>query len=936
MIKKVLSLVMLLIGVFAANAQQPQPQPLPLSPDVKAGVLENGLHYYILHNAEPKERANFYIAQKVGSTLETPEQLGLAHFLEHMAFNGTKTYPGKAMLNYLQTKGIRFGQDINAYTSFDETVYNINNVPTTDVPLMDSVLLVLRDWSGSILLEESEINAERGVIKEEWRQRNNAQVRMYESILPKIYAEYQYQQMPIGKMEIVENFDPSVLRAYYKKWYRPDQQGIVIVGDFDAAEMEKKVKELFSTIPMPQNAAERTYPTVSDNEKPIVATFQDPELQFSMITVSFKSDKLPFEAHNSDTGYILETLIPTMLSKMINNRLAEYAQKPECPYAQSGVYFSDFMVSKTKDAFNIQIIAKGDNMQEAFEGAMSVIARACKTGFLTSEMERARDEILAGYQRSLNEKDKTDNDDRAQELIRHFIDNEPAPGIEFENQFANQFLNNVPVEAYNQIASALLTPENQVIIIAAPEGVNLIPEDKAVSTLENALAAEYEPYVDEVITDPLIANLPQPGSIKSVKENKELGITTYTLSNGVKVVIKPTDFAADEVIFTAFAEGGKRSFPVGMANNVSVVGDVYNYAKIGPFDVNMLKKYLAGKKVGLSYDVGNYTNVFDGSSTVKDLPSLFELIYASFTDVKPDKESFDAMISKAKSLMANYEKDPNWIFSRQMAKARYGNNPWMLPQTAADLDKINYDETFAILQGLLANPADYTFVFTGNIDRATIEPLINQYISSLPTSKKAGKPKQLSSVSLLPGTITDEFNQKTQTPSVLVFDQIMGSNVAYNVKNYIMIDMIGDLLDMNYVETLREEEGGTYGAQCGSTINPNTKQWVVLYSFQTNPEQQKSLRDRAWRELMELLGGDAKQDHFNKVKEAAIKQLDIKERNNKWWSNQLFAYLRGYDMLTGYRQTLEGMTLPELNKFMKKLYKGQNHVEVVMNGSPEF
>ena len=314
---------MALTATMAVAALAQTPTPIPLSKEVRHGQLPNGLNYYILHNEEPKERVNFYIAQKVGSTLETPEQLGLAHFLEHMAFNGTAHYPGKNMLNYLQSKGIRFGADINAYTSFDETVYNINNVPSTDKALMDSVLLVLSDWSGSILLEEDEINAERGVIEEEWRARNNAQSRMIESILPQIYKEYQYQQTPIGKMEIVRNFPPKAIRDYYHKWYRPDQQGIVIVGDMDAEEMEKKVVELFSKIPMPENAAERVYPTVSDNEAPIFAQFADKEYPYTMMMVSFKSDKIPFEYRNTDMAFVQESVLFPLISKMINNRLNE-------------------------------------------------------------------------------------------------------------------------------------------------------------------------------------------------------------------------------------------------------------------------------------------------------------------------------------------------------------------------------------------------------------------------------------------------------------------------------------------------------------------------------------------------------------------------------------------------------------------------------------
>ncbi len=345
MIRKAVGLVMALVGVFGIHAQAHQLTPLPLDPKVKHGVLPNGLNYYIMHNEMPKERANFYIAQKVGSTLETEEQLGLAHFLEHMAFNGTTHYPGKNMLNYLQSKGIRFGADINAYTAFDETVYNINNVPTTDKPLMDSVLLVLRDWSCDLLLEEAEIDAERGVIQEEWRQRNDASTRMYTQILPQIYKEYQYQQMPIGKMEIVMNFKPEALRAYYKKWYRPDQQGIVIVGDFDVDEMEKKVIEMFTSIPMPENAAPRVYPTVSDNEEPIYVTFSDPELRMPRTTISIKSEKVPFEYRNTQEIYINDDIVKMIIQNLINNRLADASHEPGCTYSQAGVYFGDFYVS---------------------------------------------------------------------------------------------------------------------------------------------------------------------------------------------------------------------------------------------------------------------------------------------------------------------------------------------------------------------------------------------------------------------------------------------------------------------------------------------------------------------------------------------------------------------------------------------------------------
>lgn len=932
--KKVFGLVLtFLMGILSVSAQQPQV--LPLMPNVKTGKLANGLTYYILHNEKPENRANFYIAQKVGSTLEKPEQLGLAHFLEHMAFNGTKTYPGKNMLNYLQSKGIRFGADINAYTSFDETVYNINNVPTSDVPLMDSVLLVLRDWSGSILLEESEINAERGVIQEEWRSRNDAQTRMFTQILPKIYQEYQYQQMPIGKMEVVMNFKPEVLRAYYKKWYRPDQQGIVIVGDFDAAEMEKKVVELFSQIPMPENAAERTYPAVSDNEKPIYASFQDPEQKYDMIRVAFKYDKLPFEMRNTDMGYIQNNIIFSLLTQLLDNRLNEYGTDPACPYAQAGVYFGDFYVSCTKGSFNIMCVAK-DDAKAAYESALGIVARALKTGFTDSEIGRARDQILANYDRMLKEKDKTNSDAFARELIRHFVDNEPAPGIEMENQIQNMVLNSITAAQLNQMCGAILTPNNQVIVVSAPEGKYLLTEEEAVGIVNNAINAQYEAYVDEVLTDPLIAKLPKKGKIKSTSSDKVYGTTTFTLSNGVKVVIKPTDFSSDQILMQGIMEGGKRSFSKSEGANVQLLGDVYNYAKMGIYDAKNLTKYLAGKNVGLTYSINNFTNILEGSSTVKDLPTLMELVYTSFTNLNPDQTTFDGILSQARVMLANQVKDPMFIFRKAVNNAQYGDNALLNPITVELLDQFNYDKAFSLMKSLLSNAADYTFTFVGNVDEATLRPLLEQYIATLPSKKKATPVQNVTDLDVLSGVINKEFKQKMQATTAVVFDLYSGDNVEFNTRNDILTEMVGDILDQNYTATLREEEGGTYGASVYSYLNPNTKQWQLLYNFQTNHEQKQSLCDRAYKELMNLLNNGAPEDYFNKVKQAAIAQLDNKEKTNGYWQNQILSMVRGLGTYPDYRKTLEGITLQDLNEFMKTLYNGKNHIEVIMLGSPEY
>ena len=932
MIRKFLSIAMVLLTFLCVSAQMPQLTPLPLNPKVKSGVLPNGLSYYIMHNEEPKERANFYIAQKVGSSLEAQDQLGLAHFLEHMAFNGLKNFPGKSMLNYLQNKGIRFGADINAYTSFDETVYNINNVPTTDKPLMDSVLLVLHDWSGDILLEEAEIDAERGVIQEEWRSRNNAEQRMYEKLLPEIYEEYQYQQMPIGKMEVVMNFKPEVLRAYYKKWYRPDQQGIVIVGDFDADEMEKKVKELFSTIPMPENAAPREYPQVSDNKEPIYSSFTDPELRMPRTTISFKEEKVPFEMRNTQEIYIGVDLVHNIISSLINNRLEENAHNPECTYAGAGVYFGDYYVSKTKSSFNVAVIPKGAT-QPAVAEVMAIVARACKTGFTESELDRVRTDILANYENSYNERDKRSNAAYGQELYRHFIDNEPAPGIETEYEMVKQILPMLPVQAINQAVAPLLTSENMVVVTSEPqkEGFEIVAQDVMLKTITDAMAAQYEAYVDEVITEPLIAQLPAPGKVTAVKDNAVTGAKEFTLSNGVKVVVKPTDFAADEILFTAFRKGGKQQYAADQASNVLLMDAALESSKMGPFDNKTLTKYLTGKKASVGFTTNTFTDVLGGRSTVKDLPTLMELVYTYFTNVSEDPKTWDVNTQIMRTQLKNAEGNPQRIFGKAVNSTMFPGNPLMASVETSDLDKANYPEMVKMAKAALSNAADYTFILTGNLDADSIRPLLEQYIATLPAGKVV-EPKVVTPYAVARGVVDNQFKQPMQAPTTMVFDCYSDTNVPFNQKNDIMTSMMGDVLDIIYTNTLREEEGGTYGASVGASINPNNDMWMLQYQFLTNAEKQEKMLSRAYDEYMKLLNEGAKAEDFNKVKEAMLKQYDIQLRENAYWQDALMSYYRGFDLIDGYRQAIESVTLDDLNKFMKNLYNGKNRVQVVLEG----
>ncbi|MGN0237370.1 MAG: M16 family metallopeptidase [Lepagella sp.] len=932
MIKKFLSLAVVAFGALFASAQQA----LPLDPAVKHGTLPNGLNYYIMHNEEPKERAHFYIAQQVGSSLETPEQLGLAHFLEHMAFNGTTNFPGKAMLEYLQSKGIRFGADINAYTGFDETVYHIANVPTTDVALMDSVLLAIHDWSCAITLDAKEIDNERGVIEEEWRSRNDAMYRMYEAILPVVYQEYQYRQMPIGKMEVVKNFPPQAIRDYYQKWYRPDLQGIVVIGDFDAAEMEQKVIKLFSEIEAQKNPAPRTYTSISDNKEPIYAFYSDKEFPVNIGWVMFKSEPFPREYRNTAEYMMFNDFLQPMICKMIDNRLEEYAKDPNCQYVQAGVDFSQYFVSKTKDAFAVQVIGKND-MNAAIRDAMSIVARACKTGFTISELTRAKDEIMADIEKAYNEKDKTDSRKLAPEIYRHFIDNEPCPGIAIKYQVAQQILPALDVNAINEAAKQILTTDNQVIVIGQPDNETaVVPvKEEVIKTVNDALKAEYEAYVDEVITDPLIENLPAPGKIVSCKESK-FGTTEIELSNGAKVVLKPTDFKEDEILVSINGAGGKQAYTADQAADVQAAEALFDDFKQGNFNAIKLQKYLAGKNVSLSYNVGNKATGFDGKSTKKDLKTLFELIYSAFVQTNPDKEACQVDIEKIKNFLASQDKNPQQVYSKMISNACYGGNPLYAQMSVEMLDQIDLDKTYDIIKKSLANARDFTFVFTGNVDLETIRPLLEQYIATLPAADKASAVEAKSSICKVEGQVNEHKTMPMAAPSTMVFVNVIDNNIPYTLENAVKVNMVGEILSNIFTDTLREEEGGSYSPYAYSFMNHVTGYWEIVYVFQTNDQIQDKMMNRANEELMKLLKNGASQAHFTKVKEAALKQYDNKIRTNEYWLRSLDKYyLFGIDDLTNGKEAIEKVTLDDLNKFMSTLYDGKNQIKVVLQGVKE-
>ena len=633
--KKFILCTIVLALSFVAVAQQPQP--LPIDSAVRVGKLENGLTYYIRHNEYPKQRAEFHIAQAVGAILEEDHQNGLAHFLEHMAFNGTEHFAGKGIIEYFESIGVNFGGNINAYTSLDETVYRLSEVPTTREGIIDSALLVMHDWACGLLLLEEEIDNERGVIREEWRTGMGASRRMWKHSNMLKYPGSQYAKRDvIGDTAVINNFEYDALRDYYKKWYGPDNQAVIVVGDIDVDKIEEKIKALWADVPARQNRGERPLYSVDDNETPIVAIVRDKEAQNTRVELEFKKGKLPKEFRGTDAAYVQAGMLD-MICDMFNNRLQELAVDPNASFTGAGSYYGETV--KEKDAFTAVYIAKQGQETQAYKDLLTQLEKVRRYGFTTSELERVKKEWLSHYEKAYNERATVRNIGRAQECIRHYLDGAPMPGEEWEYQMVQQLLPMISVDMLNQIAQQLVTDANLIISFQAPVEAVLPTEVEAVELLAAVKNEEIEAPVEEVIRENLVEVAPKAGKIKKTKTNPQLGITEWTLSNGIRVVIKPTEFKQDEILFSAFSKGGQSLVSTEDLVSAALATDVVSVSGIADMTMTDLQKALTGKNVSYSPSINANTESVDGGSTVKDLETLLQLNYLYFTAPRRDEDA---------------------------------------------------------------------------------------------------------------------------------------------------------------------------------------------------------------------------------------------------------------------------------------------------------
>ncbi len=933
--KKLISIfcaaAMALLCAIPASAQQenPQLQPLPIAAEVRTGVLPNGLTYFIRHNETPKGQADFFIAQKVGSILENEEQRGLAHFLEHMCFNGTQNFPGNQLVKYLESVGVQFGVDLNAYTSIDETVYNISNVPTARQEVQDSCLIILHDWADGLLLDPEEIDKERGVIHEEWRQRNVGQQRILEKLLPTLYPDSKYgHRMPIGLIEVIDNFPPQAIRDYYETWYRPDQQGIIVVGDIDVDRIEAKIKEIFSPIQMPENAKPREYEEVPDTEGTIFAIGADPEQQYSIFEIDFKTEVLPRELRNTMAGMI-QNYVTDMMATMLSSRFSEMVANPDAPFSQAWASYGNYIFASTEDSFSVGGVAKTGDMIPAFASVYRELLRAVRGGFTISEYDRARSEYLSRLEKAYNNRDKVENTAYAREIVRYFVDNEAMPGIETEYQMMQTYANAIPVEVINQALAQMVTDDNRVVLVMLPEKeeVTIPTEAQLAEVMQSVDAETIEPFVDEVKAEPLIPELPAPGKIVSEKSIEKWGATELTLSNGAKVVVKPTQFKADEILMDAQAIGGTSVFPDEYANTLIFLDVAVEQNSLGDYTAKDLQKYLQGKQVNLGVDLSDYTRDITGSTTPKDLPTMMELLYMTFTNFNYDASEFEALQKQLEGILANQETNPQYIFGRDLRKALY-KNPRKEALSIDHVKGADREQTIEIVRKMTANAADYTFFFVGNIDMDTFRPLVEQYIATLPAdaANVTAAPEFKADLHIQPGDKETGFKTPMQTPTTYVGVFELGK-IPYSAKNRLVAMAAGDILSTRLLDTVREDMGAVYSiwATAGMSRIAFENNTTIQSSFPMKPEMRQQVFDFIAQELKNM-ESNVTSAELAKVVEIAVKDRKAaEEKNNELLNAMSGEAINGIDTFTDAIEIYQNMTVEDIQNFMKEMNAQGNY-----------
>ena len=930
-LRKIFAAALLLLSVGNAMAQMP---PIPVDKNVKIGHLENGLTYYIRHNAFPEHVASFYIAQKVGSINENDDQRGLAHLLEHLAFNGTEHFKGNSLQDYLQSIGVEYGRNLNAYTSIDKTVYYFTDVPTTRTSAVDSCMLILKDWSNGISLTKEAINDERDVVHNEYRLRMVGQQLMLERNLPKLYQGEKYgYRMPIGLMSIIDGCDPETLRAYYRKWYRPDNQAIIIVGDIDVDHVEAQIKKLFSGIKVPKNAAKVVPVPVADNDTAIYVIDKNKEQKFDMINIMMKTDAYP-DSLKGNMAYLVMGYLRSVVGSMFDARLAEQTREADCPFLQGSAGIGSYLISGTKDAFSISGVAKPGKVKEAYAAFLREAKRVRDFGFTATEYARAKENFMSGMETMYENRNKMKNEQFTTQYVDHFTDNEPIPSLEDEYKIYQMIVPSFTVEHINDAMKNLISETDtnfvSMVLMKEAEGVSYPTEQELAAIVKQVRGEKLEAYVDNVKQEPLMASAPKAGSIKKVVENKVLGFKKLTLSNGAKVVLKKTDYKDNEIRVAGSANVGYSAFqndPVNAAN----ASTVWEVSGLAGFTGNDLQKMLAGKQCSVGLTMSPFRHGIAGTSTPKDLETMMQLLYLSMTNLTKDEKAFENLKNTYVTVLSNKSNNPNMVYQDSIQSTLYLGNKLALLPNVEDIQNINYDRVLDMQKQLYGNAKDFTFYFVGNYDEKVLLPLIEQYIASLPNK---GMKLKNQKIPYAKGEVKNIFTKAMENPQSQAREMWFVKLPAYTQKTAVLADISARLLEMKYLRSIREELSAAYstGASCGLIFDYDGKLALTINgTAQLNPDKVDAAVPCFFKGMEETIAAPDAND-LQKVKEILLKQAGVDEKTNSYWMQVLSMYdLRKVDTHTNYREMVKSVTAQQISDFLKNVVlKSGNHFEVIM------
>ena len=916
---------------LSAQIQNPD-QPIPPDPNIKIGKLDNGITYYIKVNKKPEQRIELRLAVNAGSVNETDGQQGLAHFVEHMCFNGTKNFPSNRIINMMEEMGVRFGADLNAYTSFDQTIYMLK-VPTDNLEWINRGFQVLEDWAHQVTLDDAEIDKERGIIVEEWRLGLGAEDRMQTKYIPVLLKGSRYaERLPIGKVDVIKSFPQDTLRSFYNTWYRPDLMAVVVVGDIDPVLAENKIREYFGRIPKPESPNRRVEYSVPENTEPLISVVTDKEASGFMAAIMFKQPKSNSITFNDYRN----TLMRNLYTGMLNSRLQEISRKPEAPFMYAGSGYGSF-IGRTIDVYELSVGAKENQIEKSIETVMTENERVRQFGFTASELEREKKDILTNYENAAKESDKTESRSYADEFIRNYLDQECIPGILKEFEIVKEYLPGITLEEINKLGQTWTSHRNMLGLITAQEkeGIKVPTEQQVAEIIKSVRSKKVEAYVDKELDAPLLAEQPVPSAIVKRTENSNFGFTELVFGNGVRMVLKSTDFKNDEIVLSAFSPGGNSLYPDNDILSASLASTIIVQSGLGDYNYTDLQKKLSGNTARLTPYISELREGINGSCSPKDLETMLQLNYLYFTKIRKDEDAFNSYISRLRNTYKPMRAVPLVIWSDTLSKIISNNSPRVITiPTDAQLDQLDPDRLIAIFKDRFADASDFTYVMVGNFSVDEVIPLLEEYIGGLPSIKRKETWKDVTP-GFPKGLVVVDVPKNSEPQSRVAM--IWKDNFRWKDKYRQGFTILMNILSIKLRESMREDQGGVYGVSIsGSSSRLPKPKYSITSMWGCSPDNIKKLSQTVLDEMNKIKKEGPTEVDLNKVKETLIREYETRVKENGFWISTIQNhYINGEKLLSleEYKTFVNSFTKDSIRAIASKYLDTENYVQVALTPS---